>query len=541
MLKTALRLAPALCRTLVARGINTVDEATRFLNADLSHLYDPFLMRDMDKAVVRLQDAITLGERVLIYGDYDADGICGTTLLFEGLERLGANASYYVPDRLAEGYGLNKQRVRWAHEFGTKLIVCVDNGIGSYDEIQLARELGVDVIVADHHEPSADVLPLATAVLDPKRHDQTYPFRELSGVGVALKLYQALTNETAGLDLVALGTVADVVPLLDENRILVRAGLDEINSRRRAGIAELIAVSGLGEGSLNTWNLAFQLAPRINAAGRLGTAHMGVQLLLTNSAQAASEMAKTLDSDNTARRAIEQEILQQADAILSRSFTASQRAIVLADRNWHPGVIGVAASRLVEHYYRPTALIALTGTTGKGSARSIQGFDIHAALESCSDLLESFGGHRLAAGFMIKEELIEQLRNRLNQLATERIPQEKLMPELKIDAVVRLDEITEALLAQLDKFKPFGAGNPPPVFACEGVEPVGTIDVFKDSHIKFRVRQNDVWRAVVGFDMADLQPLIKTRKRFDIAFTPQLNRWQDKEQTQLILEDVRVA
>ncbi len=534
-------LSPALCRALLAREIDTVEQAHAFLNPDLSRLHDPFLMKDMDKAVARLKEAVRSREPILIYGDFDADGVTATALLVKGLDDLGAAVSYCLPDRLQEGYGLNEERIRGAHQDGVKLIVCVDNGIGSHDEVALANQLGIDVIITDHHEPRGDTLPPATAVLDPKRSDCPYPFRDLAGVGVAFKLYQALTGDISGLDLVALGTIADIVPLVDENRVLVRAGLEDINARRRRGIEQLIEVSGLRDTILTAHNVAFQLAPRINAAGRVGTAHVGVQLLLTNSVQIASEIAAALDQENRARRGIEEEIAEQADAILARTFSPSQRVIVLADPRWHPGVIGVAASRIVDRYNRPTALIALSGPVGKGSARSIKAFDIHAGLESCSDLLETFGGHRLAAGFTIRQDRIEQLRDRLNRVATDLIPDEALVPELKIDAVVALDEIDDRLVAELNSFRPFGAGNPRPVFACERVESVGSITVIRGTHIKFTVRQNDTWCAVIGFGMADIEPAVRTARTFDIAFAPRVNRWAEKERIQLLLKDFRAG
>jgi len=540
-LASGVGLPPALCRVLLARGVATVEDARGFLNPDLSALHDPFLMKDMDKAVARLKEAIRSREPILIHGDFDADGVSATVLLVEGLDELGANVSYSVPDRMREGYGLNEERVRRAHDDGVKLIICVDNGISSHDEVALASELGMDVIVADHHEPRGDTLPPATAVLDPKRGDCSYPFRELAGVGVALKLYQGLTGEVRGLDLVTLGTIADIVPLTDENRVLVRIGLEEMNARRRTGIEQLIAVSGLRKTVLSAHNVAFQLAPRINAAGRIATAHAGVQLFLTNSVQVASEIASELDSENTRRRSIEQEIVEQADAVLSATFSPSQRAIVLADPRWHPGVIGIAASRIVKRYYRPTALIALGDEVGKGSARSIEGFDIHAALGSCSDLLETFGGHQPAAGFTIKEERVEQFRDALNRVATDLIPEDKLVPELKIDTLVRLDEVDEKLMAEMDRLRPFGARNPRPVFASRRVEPVGTVSVIRGTHIKFTVRQNDVWHAVIGFEMADLETVVRDGDKFDIAFTPRVNRWGGRERIELLLRDLKVG
>ena len=541
MLSSATDLPPALCRALLGRGIDTVEKAHAFLNPDLSSLHDPFLMKDMGKAVARLKEAIRLRERIQIYGDYDADGITATALLVKGLDDLGATVSYRVPDRLQEGYGLNEKRIRAAHEEGVKLIVCVDNGIGSHDEVALAGTLGIDVIIADHHEPRGDTLPPAIAVLDPKRSNCPYPFRELAGVGVAFKLYQALTGEIMGLDLVALGTIADMVPLLDENRVLVRAGLDDINARRRTGIQQLIEVSGLHDTVLSAHNVAFQLAPRINAAGRVSTAHVGVQLLLTNSVQVASEIARALDQENAARRDIEEEIVEQADTVLSRTFSPSQRVIVLADPGWHPGVIGIAASRIVERYNRPTALIALSGGVGKGSARSLRAFDIHAALESCSDLLDTFGGHRLAAGFTIREDKIDQLRDRLNRVATDVLPDDALLPELRIDAIVSLGQIDDKLVSRLDSLRPFGAGNPQPVFACKGVELAGSVNVIRESHIKFTVRQNDAWLGVIGFGMADIESAVRNARTFDIAFAPRINRWADKQRIELLLKDVRTG
>jgi len=539
-MQSATDLSPAACRVLVARGINTAEGAQAFLADEIHGLHDPFLMKDMDKAVERVKQAIRSRERILIYGDYDADGISATALLMHNFDELGADLSYCVPDRLSEGYGLNRERIRSAHELDTRLIICVDNGISSHDDIAFAREMGIDVIVADHHEPPEGELPPAVAVLDPKRRDSTYPFRDLSAVGVAFKLYQGLTGEAKGFDLVALGTIADVVPLLGENRTLVRSGLEEINARRRTGIEQLIAVSGLGEKTLNAYNVAFQLAPRINAAGRVGSANVGVQLLLTNSVQTAAGIAKTLDSENKKRRDIEEQIIEQADAILSETFSSSQRAIVLADERWHSGVIGIAASRLVDRYYRPTALIGLADNMGKGSARSIQGFDVHAALQSCHDLLETFGGHRMAAGFTIRAERIDQFRDRLYRLAAERIPEEKLVPELAVDAVVGLDEIDRVLVEQFERFRPFGAGNRRPVLVCKAVESVGTVEVLKGDHVKFRVRQNRVWRSVIGFGMADHRDAIADCRTFDIAVTPQINSWRNRKQIQLILKDLKL-
>lgn len=538
-LASGIDLSPALCRVLIARGVNTVDDARDFLDPELSALHDPFLMNDMDKAVARLKEAIRSREPILIHGDFDADGVSATVLLVEGLDELGANVSYSVPDRMLEGYGLSEDRVRRANEDGVKLIVCVDNGISSHDEIAFASELGIDVIVADHHEPRGDKLPPATAVLDPKRSDSTYPFRELAGVGVAFKLYQGLTGGISGLDLVTLGTIADMVPLTDENRVLVKSGLEEINARRRTGIEQLIAVSGLRQTVIAAHNVAFQLAPRINAAGRIATAHAGVRLFLTNSVEVASEIAGDLDRENTKRRSIEEEIVKQAEAVLSATFSPSQRAIVLADARWHPGVIGIAASRIMRRYYRPTALIALGDELGKGSARSIEGFDIHAALESCSDLLETFGGHRPAAGFTIKEDRVEQFRDALNRVATDLIPEDKLVPELKIDTLVGLDEVDDKLLGDMDRLRPFGARNPRPVFAAKGVEPIGTVSVIKGTHIKFTVRQNGVWHAVMGFEMADIEAAVKDGKKFDIAFTARVNRWGGRERIELLLRDLK--
>ena len=539
-LESGIALSPVLCRVLVARGVNTVEAARDFLNPELSALHDPFLMRDMDKAVARLKEAIRDRELILIHGDFDADGVSATALLVEGLDELGANVSYSVPDRMSEGYGLNEDRVRRASEDGVRLVICVDNGISSHDEIALASELGIDVIVADHHEPRGDELPPAIAVLDPKRADCAYPFRDLAGVGVAFKLYQGLTGGIKGLDLVTLGTIADIVPLTDENRVLVRSGLEEINARRRTGIEQLIAVSGLRRTVISAHNVAFQLAPRINAAGRIATAHAGVRLFLTNSVQVASEIAGQLDNENTRRRGIEEEIVEQADAALADTFSPSQRAIVLADTRWHPGVIGIAASRIVRRYYRPTALIALSDGLGKGSARSIEGFDIHAALESCSDLLETFGGHQPAAGFTIKEDRVEQFRDALNRVAADLIPEEMLVPELRIDTVVGLDEVDDRLLAEMDGLRPFGARNPRPVFASKRVEPVGTVSLIRGSHIKFAVRQNGVSHPVIGFEMADLEAAVRDGNRFDIAFTPRVNRWGGKERVELLLRDLKV-
>jgi len=539
----ALGCPQVIAQVLLNRGINTVEQALSFLNPSLNCLHDPFLMDDMSVAVDRLKEAVERKEKILIFGDYDVDGIAGTALLVHELSALGCQTYYYIPNRLVEGYGLNKQQVLKAHEEGVGLIITVDNGVSSHDEVELASSLGLDVLICDHHEPEGK-LPRALAVLNPKRSDSSYPFRDLAGVGVAFKLATALLGRLPeNLDFTALGTIADIVPLVDENRILAKAGLEMINTCGdiRPGLAELCRVSGLQGRQVNAGNVSFQLAPRLNAAGRLGVGQLGMQLLLTTSQPLAQRIARKLDEENRNRQAIEDEILKQALAKLEQEFNPERDfSIVLSDSRWHPGVIGIVASKLVELYHRPTILIAMDGQTGKGSARSIHRFHIYEALSKCKEHLAAFGGHRYAAGLTVESVRLDACRNAFEQICKDQLGEDDLRPTVRAEAELQLAEITGELIDGLEKLAPHGNANPMPAFASFGVSLVGKIRVVRGDHLKFAVRQaGSKTLPVIGFKMAEYEELLAEHPLIDVIYTPQLNTYQGTTSIQLSLRAVR--
>ncbi len=535
----ALGLMPLIGQLLLNRGLRTPEEASAFCTASVQHLHDPFLLDDMDIAVNRLRQAVARREKILVFGDYDVDGISGTALLVRELDSLGCKPYYYIPNRLIEGYGLNKERISKAQQEGISLIITVDNGVSSHEEVRLASSLGIDVIISDHHEPDGQ-LPGAVAVLNPKRHNSGYPFRDLSGVGVALKLLTALIGKLPqNLDFAALGTIADIVPLIDENRILARAGLDLINRNETIGLSELFKVSGLEGKEINSGNVAFQLAPRLNAAGRLGSGQLGVQLLLTSSQALAQRIARKLDEENRNRQAIESEILAQALEKLEKEFDPENDfSIVLSDTRWHPGVIGIVASKLVELYHRPTILIAMGEQMGKGSARSIRSLHMCDALRKCQEHLVGFGGHRFAAGLSIECSKFEPYRSAFEEVCRAQLLKEDLRPVTRADAVVQFGDICGKLIEQINLLAPFGNANPLPVLASIGVAG-SQIQVFRDRHLRFSVRQDGKAFAAIAFNMSEYEPLVRESPLLDIAYTPQFNTYKGVTSIQLNIRDIR--
>jgi len=541
-ISNSLDCSPIVGQVLLNRNIKTVDEAAAFFSPSTDKLHDPFLVKDMDTAIDRLRGAIERRERILVFGDYDVDGISGTALLVRELDALGCPTYYAIPNRLVEGYGLNEEQVRKAHREGVKLIITVDNGVSSHAEIKLAAHLGMEVIVCDHHEPEGE-LPPALAVLNPKRSDSTYPFRDLSGVGVTFKFVSALLgNVPENLDFAALGTIADIVPLVDENRILARAGLEMMNGNQNLppGLRELCKVSGLEGRQIHAGNVAFQLAPRINAVGRLGVGQLGVQLLLTTSQQLAQRIARKLDEENRNRQAIEDEMLNQALEKVEQQFDPDRDfSIVLCDDRWHPGVIGIVASRLVERFHRPVILVALGAEIGKGSARSIQNFHIYDALSKCQQHLVTFGGHKYAAGLTLESSKFEAWRSAFEHICREQLAEDDLHPVIRADAMLELSQITRKLLAQFEELAPHGSANPVPTFTTCGVEVAGSIRVLRGGHLKFAVRQAGKTLAVIGFNMEEYEGLLANCSLIDILYTPQFNTYQGTTSIQLSLRDIR--
>ncbi|MBO8141440.1 MAG: single-stranded-DNA-specific exonuclease RecJ [Firmicutes bacterium] len=543
-----LGVSQVMAQLLAARGLSDPQAAWEFLQAGADRLHDPSALPDMDRAADRLARAVAGGELVTVYGDYDADGQTSVALLVRGLSALGCAPRWYIPDRAAEGYGVHREAVERLAAEGTRLLVTVDCGIQSLDEVRRARELGMDVIVTDHHEPGP-VLPPALAVVNPKRADSTYPFRELAGVGVAYKLLKA-TGALLGqpeladglLDLVALGTVADVCPLVGENRILVRAGLEQLNCEPSPGLAALLRVAGLVPGQVGASHVAFGLAPRLNAAGRVSHARLGVQLLLSDDPSAAEAMALRLNEENRARQELEGRMLAEALELVERGDLLTDWVLVVAGDGWHPGVIGIVASRLLERFARPAVVIGLEGEEGKGSARSIPGFDLFSALSGCRDLLIRFGGHALAAGFTVHRSRIEELRRRLNDMAASILGPADLLPRVRVDAEVGLDRVTPQLAAELARLAPFGVGNPAPVLAVRRVRVVGVRSVGHDgSHLRLSLQcpRTKAVREAVGFGAGHLADPNLAGSEVDVAFALQLGEWQGRPRAEMILRALR--
>ena len=543
-----LNIPLSIARILLHRGIDTLEKAKTFFRPALQNTHDPFRMRDMDVAVDRLARAVRRRENIVIYGDYDVDGTTSVSMIYRFLSRLGVKAKFYIPDRLRDGYGLSEQGIREIHSWGADLILTTDCGITAVDEVRLAAELGMDVIVTDHHEPS-EVLPPGLAVLNPRRPGCDYPFKDLAGVGVAFKLLQALSRaldlppeyHEDLLDFVAIGSAADIVPLTGENRILVHEGLQRLSRTEKVGIKALMDSSGLRPGHIGTGQIVFILAPRINAVGRMGSAARAVHLLISENPQQAANIASILERENRNRKDVDEETFRQAEMLLEREYDPERdRVIVLAHEGWHAGVIGIVASRIVEKYYRPTVMIALENGTGKGSARSIPGFDIYRALKSCENLMTGFGGHKYAAGLSIAADKIEPLRRCLNRYAWQTMTDETLVPKIHVDSPLKLREIDGKFWALLKRFAPFGPQNMRPVFMSRNLEVIGSPQIVGNNHLKFKVRQNGIIIDAIGFNLGDLLYRIEPgRKNLDMVYVIDENEYLGRKTLQLRVKDLR--
>jgi len=542
-------LAPLCASLLSARGINTPEEAARFLASGPERFHDPFLLTDMDKAVGRVRRAIESGETIAVYGDYDVDGITATCLLTEALTLLGGTVASYIPDRTEEGYGLNPHAVDRLAGDGVGLIVTVDCGITAVGEVEYARSLGVDVVVTDHHH-CKDKLPAAAAVVNPRRPGCAYPFPELAGVGVALKLAQALyppeKREAVFRrfgELVAIGTVADVMRLTDENRALVRQGLELLARTRRPGLRALLREAGLEPGAMPTAvTIGYGLAPRINAAGRMERAMVALELLLTQDPDRGEALAQELCSLNRERQAIELDIFEQCAQKLEEDPTLARPAIVLAGEGWHQGVVGIVASRLAEKYACPTFMISLEQGMGKASCRSFGGFNLFAALEQCAHLFEAYGGHEMAAGFTIKEENIPAFRDIIRRLVSQYAGGAPMESAIDVDAEV--DNCALLNTAQVDALavlEPFGSGNPKPVLLLRSAAVLSCCDVGSGRHLKMRVRRDGVVLDAIFFSANCAQCGVSAGDRLDLLFHPQINEFRGSHAVQLQICDLRPA
>ncbi len=549
-------LPEALARALLLREVNCFDSAKSFFRDGLERVHDPFLMRDMERAAERLARAIETGERVLVYGDYDVDGTTSTALMTRFLRDHGVAADFFIPNRFIHGYGLSAEGIDHAVAAGATLIVALDCGVTAVAEADYARSKGLDLVICDHHEPGP-TLPDALAVLDPKRPDCPYPFDGLSGCGVGFKLVQA-TLHTLGLppedawpylDLVAVSVACDIVPIIDENRVLMRAGLERLARAPQPGLKALAAKTGVDLSDCTSSRIVFQLGPRINAAGRLDDARHAAELLLADDPDEAARLADTLEELNLRRRALDQETREEALAMGAAFMAGNPLSLVLYREGWHPGIVGITASRVAEQFGRPTVLLTSNGGEAKGSARSVRGVDLHAALGQCADLLTRFGGHAHAAGLSLPVENVPELRARLEASVANSICADDLVQELELDAELNLQEVDERFWRVLKQFDPFGPDNPKPVFWGRDLRVVGqpTTCGADKRHLRLRVAQRDGGGAsfsVIGFGLADRLPAVMSSLRvgrpLEMAFVVEENTWNGRTSLQLRAEDVRL-
>jgi single-stranded-DNA-specific exonuclease len=547
-LKIGLPLAAILCQ----RGICTFEEARSFFRPSLEDLHDPFLLKDMDKAVNRLVDALHRQERILIYGDYDVDGTTSVALVFSFLQDFfRENIQYYIPDRYAEGYGISFQGIDWAQENGFSLIISLDCGVKSIDKIAYANEKGIDFIICDHHLPD-DILPEAVAVLDAKRLDCPYPYKELAGCGVGFKFMQAFSLQQGFdleplyqlLDLVVVSIAADIVPITGENRILAYHGLQRMNSGRllRPGLEALKELAGL-RSELDITQIVFGFAPRINAAGRMGDAKRSVAMLLAKTKEEAFDMAANINLSNSERRGHDTSITKEALQMIEQDdFLRNARSTVLFKDSWHKGVVGIVASRCIEKYYRPTIILTESHGKATGSARSVHGFDVHQAILACSDLLDQFGGHMYAAGLTMPVENVPAFRERFEEIVANTILDEQLVPMVEIDLPLEFHQIKPNFFRVLKQMEPFGPGNMSPVFMSTCVYDTGSVRVVGDTHLKLRLTQDgDISFDAIAFGMAEFYPLIQKGIPFDVCYSIEENVYRGNVTLQLRIKDIRFS
>ena len=516
---------------------------------NLNPFYDPFLMKDMRKCVDRIIKAIQEKEKVTIYGDFDADGVTSTSVLYLYLKSRDIDVDFYIPDRCSEGYGLNLSALERLENNGTKLIITVDTGITATEEIDGAIQKGIDVIVTDHHEPK-ECIPNCIAVVDPKQTDCNYPFKQLAGVGVAFKIIQAMETLNPNpideseltekyMPLVCLGTIADVVPLLDENREFAKRGMDFLNNSSNAGIQALLEAANYADKKVTSQTIAFTMAPRINAAGRMGSASEGVKMFLSNSKEKALEIAEFLTQQNKARQELEREIFNEAIAIIETTKIDEDDIIVIGKEGWHQGIVGIVASRITERYHKPSLLISVNNGIGKGSGRSIAGINLFDALCECSGILLTFGGHPMAAGFTVDCTKIDELRTILNEYIKRNTTPESFLQQLTIDSILTSDDLVLRSVEQLRKLEPFGAGNPPPLFMLKSAK-IHQIDTLSEGrHIKMSINCNGKMLTAIGFGMGNLSDSFRIGNLIDLAGSMEVNLFRGEKTLQMIIKDAR--
>lgn len=536
-------VSEAFAQVLINRGIKTPEAVRAFLDPTLQRLEDPYEIPNLKRACEVISSAIKAGKRILVHGDYDTDGLTATAIMVSTISSLGGDVVYFIPDRFEHGYGFNPPGVEYATEAGASVIVTVDCGITSHETVKMAKERGISVVITDHHEPLRDreMMPIvpdeADAVVNPLLRKTDDPEPNISGATVAIKVAIALAGMGYSqelLDLACLGTVADLVPLIGDNRIIAKEGLRLINDSPRAGIRALKEVSSVKQ--LTAGLLSFTLIPRLNASGRIDNANRVIRLLLTDNYNEAIELAEYLSAMNTKRQRVEEEVMEEAVEMVRQK--GYDRCIVVASEGWHEGVVGIVASRLTDMFYRPAFVFNIEGGIAKGSARSIPPFDLYRGLSGCRDLLIAFGGHKQAAGLRLKASDIEAFENRMNRIITEAVPEEELVPLLKIDASVRLRDVNLSLVNELARMEPFGYGNPEPLLGTKGIEAVNPRIVGKN-HLKIFLKENSLILDAIGFDMGDSISLLEENSLVDAVYTPQINEWEGNKSLQLKLRAIR--
>lgn len=547
-LQEALKIHPAICKILVQRGIETFEQAKSFFRPQLSDLHDPWLMKDMQKAVNRIVTAVNAREKILVFGDYDVDGTTAVACMYQFLKKIHPHLDFYIPHRYNEGYGVSKAGIDFAKENGFTLIISLDCGIKSADLVAYAKTMGIDFIICDHHLPDNN-LPNAVAILNPKQKDCTYPFKELCGCGVGFKLMTALAQQLhipessvfEYLDLLATAIAADIVPMNGENRVMAYYGLQKANTNPNNGIKALASLSSLTK-ELHINNLVFMIAPRVNAAGRMDDARKAVHLFIAETYEEAMHYAEMLHSDNTERKEADHTITEEALALLNDDEAAMKRkTTVVFQPHWHKGVVGIVASRLIEHYYRPTVVLTKSGNYAAGSARSVPGFNLYEAVHACHEYLLGYGGHFAAAGMTLEIDKIEAFRTRFEEVVASTITPELLTPEIIIDAAISFRDIKDSFYKIICQMEPFGPENLRPQFLVKNVWNNGYSKIVKEEHIRFVVRQNDITLTGIGFGMAEKFPLLEMNKPLDIVFKIDENEWNGQKNLQLRMIDFRVS
>ncbi len=540
-LSKELGISKILAQVLVNRKVNSLAEAEKFLKAGIGDLFSPHLFSDMPKAVSLVKKALENKEKVMVFGDYDVDGITSTVLIKNTLVSLGLDVLHHIPHRIKDGYGLNKEIINFAKENKVKLMVTADCGTTDHKEVEGLRQANIDVIVTDHHEPQDLNLPAASSMINPKLKHSGYPYRDLAGVGVAYKFCQAVTDSllSEDLDLVTLGTIADSVPLNGENRIIAKEGLARMGQTKRPGLRALIENAGIENKKFNSTYVSFIIAPRLNASGRMSNAEVSLKLLMSESREEAQGFAKELEQFNRQRQKVESKILEEAEEMINREINfKEQKVIVIAKEDWHQGVLGIVASKLAERFYRPAIVISLNEDLCKGSCRSIKNFHLFDALVHCKELLDSFGGHAHAAGLLITKDNIDDFRKSINKLAHDRLNLEDLLPSMDIDLELPLSDLNEKVVRELESLEPFGMACPEPLFYTRSLKLKGQVQSLSRQTLKFWVTDGLVTCQVIAFGMSSLLNSLMQAASFDLVYTPKIDTWREDESLILEAKDI---